>query len=65
MLKLEGELVLLIEEVVDLGEDAAPLLLGVGKHPEHWLEALPIEFGLVVQVLEYERQLLALGHSMH
>ena len=65
MLELKSELVILVEEVVDLGEDAAPLLLSLRKNSEHWFQPLPIQLGLVVQVLEHEGQLLTLRHSMH
>ena len=63
VLEFEGELVVLVDEVIHFGEDAAPLLLGVWKHPEHWLQALSVQLGLVVQVFENKGQVLALWDS--
>ena len=65
MLELERELVVLVEEVVHLRENAPPLLLCVRQHAEHRLQALAVQLGLVVQILEDERQLLALRHAVH
>lgn len=63
VLELERELILLVDEVIDFGEDTAPLLLSVWENPEHWLQTLSIQLGLVVQVLENECQILALWDS--
>jgi len=65
VLEPEGELVLLIDEVVGLGEDASPFPLSVWKNSEYRLQTLSIELCLIVQVLECECQLLALGHTFY
>ena len=65
VLEPEGELIILIDEVVRLGEDASPLPLSVRKNSEYRLQALPVELCLIVQVLECECQLLALGHTFY
>ena len=61
MLKFEGELILLVDEVVDLGEDASPFPVGTWQHSKHRLQPLTIKLCLIVQILEGERQLLSLG----
>jgi len=60
----EDELVFVVYEVVHFREYAPPLLLRVGKHAEHWLEALAVELRLHVQILKCEGQLLSLRHAM-
>jgi hypothetical protein len=63
VLELEGELIVLVEEVVDFCKDSTPLLLGLWENTEDGFEALTVELRLVVEVLENERQLLSLGHA--
>jgi hypothetical protein len=62
--ELENELVLL-EEVVDFVVDPLPRGLRSRQHSEHWLQPIAIQLGLVVQILEYESQLLTLRDTMH
>jgi len=54
MLKFHSELILIVDEIVDLGEDASPFPLRVRKHSEYWLQALSVELCLIIQVLERE-----------
>jgi len=65
VLEPEGELILLIDEVIRLGEDASPFLLSVRKNSEYRLQTLPVELCLIVQILECECQLLALGYTFY
>lgn len=48
MLEFQDKLVVLVEKIVDLGENSAPLLFSLRKNSEYWLEALTVEFSLVV-----------------
>ena len=63
--EFHSKLVVLIDEVVDLGEDASPFPLGMWNHPKDWFKPLSIKFCLIIQVLERECQLLALWHALH
>lgn len=65
MLEFHNELILLIDKVVDLCEYSSPFLLGMGQDSEDWLEPLPVQFGLIIEILECESQLLALRDSLH
>ena len=42
VLEFHGELIILVEKEVNLREDPSPLLLSIGQHLEHGLEALAV-----------------------
>lgn len=64
VLESQDELILVVQEIVHLREDATPFLLGVGEHAEDGLQSLAVELGLNIQILEGESELLALRHSV-
>ena len=68
VVELQHELRLLlrlVEPVADFLNYPPPFFLLSGHHFEHRLEALAVQLGLVVEVLEVERELLTLRHASH
>lgn len=65
MLEPDGEAVIVVEKVVDFGEDPPPLLLRVGQGAEDWLEPSSVKHTLVIQILKGECQLFALRDTFN
>lgn len=64
VLESQRELVLVVVEIVDLGKDSTPLGLRARERSEDWLEALSVQLGLIVGVLECKSDVLALGYTL-
>lgn len=65
VLESQNELIVLIDKVIRFREYSPPLFLSVRKDTEDWLESLPVEFGLIIQIFKCESELLSLWYTFH
>ena len=63
--EFKDELVFLIRKIRYFWLNTFPFLLGMWQHSVDRFQTLPIQLGLLVQILEGECQLLTLGHSVY
>lgn len=65
MLEPQNELIIVVDNVINFGENSSPLFTCRWYNSEHRLQTLAIQLGLIVKVLKSEGKLLTLRHTLH